>query len=129
MIRRPPRSTLFPYTTLFRSSPGSLLIRGGRIVDPANEFDGVADLLIDAGRVTEIGQSLPARGTPILDASGMLVTPGFIDSHVHLREPGFEHKEDIASATSAAAAGGICAVVAMPNTEPPPDAVAAVKDF
>jgi len=110
-------------------SPGSLLIRGGRIVDPANEFDGVADLLIDAGRVTEIGQSLPARGTPILDASGMLVTPGFIDSHVHLREPGFEHKEDIASATSAAAAGGICAVVAMPNTEPPPDAVAAVKDF
>ena len=107
----------------------SLLIRGGRIVDPANAFDDVADLLIEEGKVTGIGRSLSAPGAPVLDASGLLVAPGFIDSHVHLREPGFEHKEDIASATSAAAAGGICAVVAMPNTEPPPDSAGALEEF
>ena len=107
----------------------SLLIRGGRIVDPANGTDEVADLLIQDGGVADMGGRISPRDVPVLDATGLVVAPGFIDSHVHLREPGFEHKEDIASGTSAAAAGGVCAVVAMPNTEPPPDSAAAVAAF
>ncbi len=107
----------------------SLLIRGGRLVDPANALDQIADVLIRDGRVHAVGSSLADAGVPILDAAGLVVTPGLIDSHVHLREPGFEHKEDIASATAAAAAGGFTAVVAMPNTEPPPDSPAALRDF
>lgn len=100
----------------------SLLIRGGRLIDPASHLDARADLLIERGRVRRVGEDLaPPPGVPVLDATGLVVAPGFIDAHVHLREPGFEHKETIASGTAAAAAGGICAVAAMPNTNPPPD--------
>ena len=101
---------------------GSLFIRGGRVVDPANGHDGPAHVSIEDGVVSAVGAQLePPPGTPVLEAAGLLVTPGFIDSHVHLREPGFEHKETIATGTQAAAAGGFTAVVAMPNTDPPPD--------
>jgi dihydroorotase len=95
-----------------------LLIRGGRLLDPANGRDEITDLLIAGGIVRAIGESPAARGADILDASGLIVAPGFIDMHVHLREPGFEHAETIASGTKAAAAGGFTSVCCMPNTNP-----------
>ncbi|HET9471008.1 MAG TPA: dihydroorotase, partial [Usitatibacter sp.] len=94
------------------------LLRGGRVVDPAAGRDGVADVLIEEGRVARIGDALDGRGAQIVDAAGQYVFPGFIDLHVHLREPGFEYKESIRSGTEAAAAGGFSAVCAMPNTDP-----------
>jgi len=105
----------------------SLLIRGGRVIDPADHVDEEADVLIEDGCVREVAPNLkPPAGVPVFEAAGLVVAPGFIDSHVHLREPGFESKETIATGTAAAAAGGITAVVAMPNTNPPPDTPAAV---
>ncbi|MBN64371.1 MAG: dihydroorotase [Gemmatimonadetes bacterium] len=99
-----------------------LLVRQGRIVDPASDTDAPGDILIRQGRIAQSGPDLQAPpDTPILEARGLVVAPGFIDVHTHLREPGFTHKETIASGTAAAAAGGICAVCAMPNTDPPPD--------
>jgi dihydroorotase len=104
-----------------------LLLRGGRVIDPAEGHDGIADVLLRDGRVEAVGQGL---GTPddatVLDATGLVVAPGFIDLHVHLREPGQEHKETIATGARAAAAGGFTAVCAMPNTDPPVDDPAAV---
>ncbi len=109
---------------------GDLLIRNGRLLDPASRLDAIADLLIQGGQVRRAGRDLPLpRGCPALEADGLVVTPGFIDSHVHLREPGFEHKETIATGAAAAAAGGICAVAAMPNTDPPPDSAQRVADL
>ena len=97
----------------------SLLLRGGRVVDPANRTDGVQDVLIADGRIVRVGPALRApEGTPVLDVAGKVVCPGFIDIHVHLREPGLEYKETIASGTRAAAAGGFTAVACMANTEP-----------
>ena len=97
----------------------ALVIRGGRVVDPSQELDGPADVLIEDGAVTACG---PELGTPDgareVDASGLVVAPGLIDMHVHLREPGQEYKETIESGTRAAAAGGFVAVACMPNTEP-----------
>ncbi|HKB71783.1 MAG TPA: dihydroorotase [Thermoanaerobaculia bacterium] len=95
-----------------------ILIRGGRIVDPAAGRDGIADLLVEEGRIAGIGTGLDAAGAEIVDAAGRLVFPGFIDLHVHLREPGFEYKESILSGAQAAAAGGFAAVCAMANTDP-----------
>lgn len=107
----------------------SLLIRGGRLIDPASRTDGPADLLIEQGQVRRVGPGLAAPpGARVLEAAGLVVTPGFIDAHVHLREPGFEHKETIATGAAAAAAGGICAVAAMPNTNPPPDTAQRVEE-
>ncbi|HCL29167.1 MAG TPA: dihydroorotase [Candidatus Latescibacteria bacterium] len=107
----------------------SLLLSGGRVIDPANGMDQVADVLLVDGCVEAVGTALPApEGVTDLDATGFVVTPGFIDSHVHLRDPGFEHKETIASGTSAAAAGGFTAIAAMPNTDPPPDEVPHLED-
>jgi dihydroorotase len=104
-----------------------VLVRGGRVVDPSQELDAVLDLAIVAGRVAELGESLAAPdGAEVVDASGIVVAPGLIDVHVHLREPGQEHKETIASGALAAAAGGFTAVVAMPNTDPVVDSPAAV---
>jgi len=100
----------------------SLMLRNGRLIDPANGIDGSADLLIEAGRVASIFRGKQKRVVPpdcqILDLSGFWVVPGLIDMHVHLREPGQEYKEDIASGTRAAAAGGFTAVACMPNTSP-----------
>ena len=100
----------------------NLLVRGGRLVDPANGLDGRLDCLILNGKVAEIGQGLKApEGTPVIDATGKVVAPGFIDMHVHLREPGYEHKETIATGTRAAALGGFTRVACMANTEPAND--------
>lgn len=108
----------------------ALLLRGGRVIDPARGLDEDADVLIADGRVRAVGRSLADAGAVrVLEATGLVVAPGFIDSHVHLREPGFEHKEDIASGTAAAAAGGLSAVCAMPNTNPPPDTPARLEDL
>jgi dihydroorotase len=96
-----------------------LLVRGGRIVDPAAGRDEVADLLLREGIVAEVGAGLRAEaGVPVLEAAGRIVFPGFIDLHAHLREPGREHAETIATGLAAAAAGGYTAVCAMPNTDP-----------
>lgn len=95
-----------------------LLIRGGRVVDPAQGLDETLDLLIVEETIVEVGKKLSSRGAKVLEAKGHVVCPGFIDLHTHLREPGQEHKETIASGTRSAAAGGFTAVCAMPNTEP-----------
>jgi dihydroorotase len=97
----------------------SLLIRSGRVVDPANSLDAVQDVLISDGRIERVGRDLAAPpDATVLDAAGKLVCPGFIDIHVHLREPGYEYKETVASGTRAAAAGGFTAVACMANTQP-----------
>ena len=97
----------------------NLLIRNGRIIDPATERDEVGDLLL-AGRVVGINETA-RESIEIYDASGLWVVPALIDAHVHLREPGGEAKETLATGLAAAAAGGFAAVLAMPNTDPPID--------
>jgi len=95
-----------------------LLIKGGRVIDPANDIDALMDVLIRNGKIMEMDENIHAEECTVIDAAGKIVCPGFIDIHVHLREPGFEYKEDIASGTRAAAAGGFTTVCCMPNTDP-----------
>jgi dihydroorotase len=96
----------------------AMLIKGGTVIDPGR-VNGPADVLIEHGRIVAVGPTLSApAGATIVDVAGKLVLPGFIDLHVHLREPGFEHKETIASGTAAAVAGGFTSVCCMPNTNP-----------
>jgi dihydroorotase len=97
----------------------SILIRGGRVVDPSQEIDEKMDVLIVGEKVAGLGREAAGSADEVIDASGLLVTPGLIDMHVHLREPGYEDKETIETGTAAAAAGGFTAVACMPNTEPP----------
>jgi len=95
------------------------LLRNGRVVDPAQGLDGLADVLIDEGRVAAIGPRLDAASAQVIDIpAAWVVCPGFIDMHVHLREPGYEHKETVATGLAAAVAGGFTAVACMPNTNP-----------
>jgi dihydroorotase len=106
---------------------GPILIRGGRVIDPSRGGDGIADLLLSGGRVEGVGRNIPAGdGVTVIDATGKIVAPGLIDLHVHLREPGQEDIETVASGAMAAAAGGFSAVCAMPNTDPVTDNQAAV---
>ncbi|HEV3458919.1 MAG TPA: amidohydrolase family protein, partial [Thermoanaerobaculia bacterium] len=107
------------------ASRGRLRIENGRLIDPAQGLDGAYDLLIEDGVVAEVVERSERserrsgpRGSPALDAAGLVVTPGLIDMHVHLREPGQEYKETVATGTMAAAAGGFTAVACMANTEP-----------
>jgi dihydroorotase len=95
----------------------NLHLKNGRVIDPANNIDEVRDLFVTEGKIA----AHPAPNAQIIDATGLVITPGLIDIHVHLREPGQTHKETIASGTAAAAAGGFTTVVAMPNTTPPTD--------
>ena len=105
-----------------------LLLKGGRVLDPSQDLDGVRDILLADGMVAALGEQIAApEDTRIIDCAGLLVTPGLIDVHVHLREPGGEHKETIASGARAAAAGGFTAVCAMPNTDPAIDDPASVS--
>jgi dihydroorotase len=95
------------------------LLKGGRIVDPVNGRDGVHDLLIEGDRIARVGRDLPVDGAEVIEIpDGLVVCPGLIDMHVHLREPGQEHKETVATGTAAAVAGGFTAVACMPNTVP-----------
>ena len=98
----------------------NILIKNGHIIDPANKVDGKFDLLVAEGKIAKLGKpgSLPSDGAHVLDAAGRLIVPGLIDMHVHLREPGYEYKETIATGTAAAKAGGFTAVCCMPNTSP-----------
>ena len=100
-----------------------MLVRGGRLVDPASALDALRDVRITNGIVAEIGEHLqPQHGEEVVDAAGAIVAPGFIDMHVHLREPGFPEKETIETGTEAALRGGFTAVACMPNTNPAIDA-------
>jgi dihydroorotase len=95
------------------------LLKGGRVVDPANGIDGARDILIDGERIARVAANLPADGATVVEIpDGLVVCPGFIDMHVHLREPGQEHKETVATGTASAVAGGFTAVACMPNTNP-----------
>ena len=95
------------------------LLKGGHVVDPANGIDGVHDILIDGDRIARVGRDLPADGAAVVEIpSGLVIAPGLIDMHVHLREPGQEHKETVATGTASAVAGGFTAVACMPNTAP-----------
>lgn len=105
----------------------SVLIRNGHIIDPANNVDEVGDVLIVDGRIAKVGGNLAENASDIIDATDLIVTPGLIDMHVHLREPGFEHKETIATGTAAAAAGGFTSIVCMANTSPVTDSPDKIK--
>ena len=95
------------------------LLKGGRVIDPVNGIDGVHDVLIDGDRIARVGRDLPVNGATVVEIpSGLIVCPGFIDMHVHLRKPGQEHKETVATGTASAVAGGFTAVACMPNTSP-----------
>src|SRR5215468_4305092 len=100
-----------------------IVIKNGRVIDPASNTDRVADVLIVDGRIAGVAPNLSSPKAEVFDASGMIVAPGFIDMHVHLREPGFEHAENIESGSRAAAAGGFTSICCMPNTKPVNDSV------
>jgi dihydroorotase len=95
-----------------------LLIKNGRVIDPASATDMLADILIQDGAIAAVGADLEAPGARVFDATGLVAAPGFIDMHVHLREPGFEHAETIETGARAAAAGGFTSICCMPNTMP-----------
>jgi dihydroorotase len=114
---------IFPLSNL----PGSIAIRNGRIVNAASGFDGQIDLLLENGRIAQVGDVPPGSGESEIDAAGLIVTPGFIDMHVHLRQPGFDNKETIATGTAAAAAGGFTSICCMPNTRPTLDSRESIR--
>jgi len=104
-----------------------IFLKGGRVVDPSQKLDGVRDVLIADGVIAALGEGLAApEDARVVDCAALCVTPGLIDVHVHLREPGGEHKETIATGAASAAAGGFTSICAMPNTDPPVDDPAAV---
>ena len=107
----------------------AILIRGGRVIDPASDFDALADVLVRDGVIAQIGPGLSAEGARSIDARGCIVAPGFVDLHAHLREPGFEQKGTIASETAAALRGGFTTICAMPNTVPAPDSASIVESL
>ena len=104
-----------------------MLVRGGRVIDPSRDLDEIADVVVRDGRVAAVGRGLGAPdGAEIVDATGLVVAPGLVDVHTHLREPGQEDRETIATGAAAAVAGGFTAICAMPNTDPPIDNQSAV---
>ena len=107
----------------------STLIKGGRVIDPSQGVDAIGDVLITGGKVVSAGTAIdaPPKDCAVIDATGLVVTPGFIDLHVHLREPGQEDKETVATGVLAAVRGGFTTICAMPNTEPPMDNAAVIQ--
>lgn len=99
----------------------TLLLKNAHVVDPAVELDGVMDVLIEGDKIAKVAEGIEAEGAEVRDLAGKYLVPGLVDIHVHFREPGFEHKEDIASGTRAAAKGGFTGVCTMPNTNPVTD--------
>jgi dihydroorotase len=110
-----------------RGPRGDLLIRGARALDPVGGVDAVLDVRVDGGTIAALGERLDANGHRVVDGEGLVLAPAFVDPHVHLRTPGREDEEDLASGTRAAAAGGYCAVLAMPNTAPVVDSAAVLR--
>ena len=104
-----------------------LLICNARILDPSQQMDQIGDILLEGGRIAKIGQGLKAPGATVIEAKGLCAVPGLIDMHIHLRDPGFTHKEDILTGCQAAAAGGFTAVCCMPNTNPVTDSQDVLK--
>ena len=104
-----------------------LLIKRGRVVDPANNLDEEKDILVDQGRIVKVAANIASGADQTIDASNRLVLPGLVDMHVDLREPGREDKETVESGTRAAVKGGITTVLAMPNTDPAMDSPASVQ--
>lgn len=104
-----------------------VLLKGARVLDPSQELDGILDVLIEGERIALIGENLKDKDAKVIDLSGLLLVPGLVDMHVHLRDPGLEYKEDIESGAKSAAAGGFTAVACMPNTVPPVDNAAMVS--
>ena len=98
-----------------------IIVRGARVLDPVEGIDASLDVRIDRGVITQLGTSLDTNEHHVVDAEGLVLAPAFVDPHVHLRTPGREDEETIASGTAAAAAGGYCVILAIPNTEPPVD--------
>lgn len=107
----------------------TLILRGGHVLDPAQDLDRPADVILADGRVAEIVSAGSRAKGSVIDVKGLLVVPGLVDIHVHLREPGYEYKETIETGALGAVAGGITSVVAMPNTDPPPDNAENVRGF
>lgn len=105
----------------------SILIKGGRVVDPVNKIDAVLDILIEDSRVARVANDIKTQADSIIDATGKIVGPGIVDMHVHLRQPGREDKETVSTATAAAAKGGVTTVLAMPNTNPAMDCAENIK--
>ncbi|MBD5111079.1 MAG: dihydroorotase [Ruminococcaceae bacterium] len=105
----------------------SLLFKGGYVVDAANNFEGIADILVDEGKIVKCAPNIEEDGAEVVDCSGLHVIPGICDMHVHFRDPGQTHKEDILTGCEAAVAGGVTAVACMPNTTPPVDNPEIVK--
>ncbi len=106
-----------------------LLLKGARIIDPAQGLDGPGDILLKEGKIAALGEDLPSEGCEIVDCRGLAAAPGLVDLHVHLRDPGQTHKEDLFSACRAATAGGVTSLLAMPNTQPPMDSPALVANL
>ena len=102
----------------------NIVVRGARVVDPVAGVDAVLDVRVDDGVIAALGQNLDTNSHRVIDAEGLVLAPAFVDPHVHLRTPGREDEETIASGTAAAAAGGYCAILAMPNTDPVVDSAA-----
>jgi dihydroorotase len=108
-----------------KSAPkDSLVVRGARVIDPPRGVDAVLDVRVDEGVIAQLGERVEANGHRVIEARGLVLAPGFVDPHVHLRTPGREDEETISSGTLAAAVGGFCAILAMPNTEPVVDSAA-----
>ena len=105
----------------------SMLIRGGRVIDPKNGVNMIADVLVENGKIAAVGENLAAENVQVIKAEGRVVAPGFIDMHCHLRDPGQEYKEDLISGTKAAARGGFTGVCCMPNTHPVNDNAAVTR--
>src|SRR5204862_1539693 len=105
--------------------PGDdIVVRNARVVDPVEGIDARLDVRVDGGVIAELGLGIGANGHRVVDGEGLVLAPAFVDPHVHLRTPGREDEETIATGTAAAAAGGYCAVLAMPNTDPVVDSAA-----
>jgi dihydroorotase len=102
----------------------SVVVRGARVVDPGQAIDARLDVRVDAGTIAQLGERLETNEHRVIDGDGLILAPAFVDPHVHLRTPGREDEETIASGTAAAAAGGFCAILAMPNTDPVVDSAA-----